>query len=367
LEPNNQPPRLTKQILDNPLLYFQYHLDKARYAKKQLAQVLNKLDNKIKSGKEGCPIPVGNEIDEIEDLLFMYSDSWLSASQAILDNGLGSEQHIKLLGLADSLAYDYPGLPTYPSETYAQLIRENGAKLNSIEKQRAQFWGRVETGLWIGSKAGEAASVALLIITGAGVGFAAYEAATTTGAWAAGKTILKAGAVVGGTLLAQQVADRAMQKADVPEGVRSAIWIAVAIAGFILLRRQVKKAKALQTAPKSRPISPKTGKPVPNVTESPIPAKVKADAKEAIKHINDGTKPSWGGKWGANHGNYEGNLPKVDAAGNPIIYKEYYLPKSPGETTKWGTNRLVVGSDGNAYASTTHYGQSGNPPFVHIE
>ncbi len=56
----------------------------------------------------------------------------------------------------------------------------------------------------------------------------------------------------------------------------------------------------------------------------------------------------------------------LDASGNPITYEEYYLPKSPGDTTKWGTNRLVVGSDGNAYVTTTHYGQTGNPPFVFI-
>jgi len=87
-----------------------------------------------------------------------------------------------------------------------------------------------------------------------------------------------------------------------------------------------------RTGPKVRPVSPKTGKPIPDLTESPIPSKVLTDAQQAVKHINNNTKPSWGGKWGAKHGNYEGNLPKTDGAGNPITYKEYYLPKSAGDT-----------------------------------
>ena len=114
------------------------------------------------------------------------------------------------------------------------------------------------------------------------------------------------------------------------------------------------------------PISPKTGAPIPTPSNSQVPSTVINDAQTAISHISEGTNPGWGGKWGVPHKNLEGNLPKLDAAGNPIAYSEYYLPKSRGDTTKWGANRLVVGSDGNSYSTTTHYGQSGNPPFVHV-
>ncbi len=115
------------------------------------------------------------------------------------------------------------------------------------------------------------------------------------------------------------------------------------------------------------PISPKTGSPIPTSVNQPLPSNVLIDAQQAVKSINSGTRPpGWGGKWAVPHKNLEGNLPKLDAAGKQITYHEYYLPKNPGDNTKWGANRLVVGSDGSVYVTTTHYGQSGNPPFVYI-
>jgi len=117
----------------------------------------------------------------------------------------------------------------------------------------------------------------------------------------------------------------------------------------------------------TRPVSPKTGAPIPNPVESPVPSQVLSDATIAAENINNGTKPSgWSGKWGDPHKNFEGNLPQVDAEGNPITYSEHYLPKDLGDQSTWGANRLVVGSDGNAYVTTTHYGQSGSPPFVYV-
>lgn len=114
------------------------------------------------------------------------------------------------------------------------------------------------------------------------------------------------------------------------------------------------------------PLSPKTGKPIPTAEKSPPGARILQDARIAMEHIQAGTEPPWDGKWGAAHGNFEGNLPRKNAEQKPITYREYYLPKSPGDTTKWGPNRLVVGSDGNVYVTTTHYGQSGDPPFVYV-
>lgn len=119
--------------------------------------------------------------------------------------------------------------------------------------------------------------------------------------------------------------------------------------------------------PRTGPVSPKTKLVIPSPKETTVPSNVLTDAQAAAKAIKSGTRPAgWTGKWGDPHGNKEGNLPRTDAFGNPITYREYYLPKNPGETTKWGGNRLVVGSDGSVYVTTTHYGQSGNPPFVYV-
>lgn len=47
-------------------------------------------------------------------------------------------------------------------------------------------------------------------------------------------------------------------------------------------------------------------------------------------------------------------LPRADAAGRPITYKEYDVhPYQPGVNR--GPERLVVGSDGKAYYTNDHY------------
>lgn len=52
--------------------------------------------------------------------------------------------------------------------------------------------------------------------------------------------------------------------------------------------------------------------------------------------------------------NREGKLPTIDSSGNPIIYKEYDVnPYVPGVNR--GAERLVIGSDGNAYKTVDHY------------
>jgi hypothetical protein len=63
------------------------------------------------------------------------------------------------------------------------------------------------------------------------------------------------------------------------------------------------------------------------------------------------------GKWGAQHGNSEGNLP-------PGGYKEYYV-RPPGGVGGFGSRRIVIHNRTNAiYYSWTHYGENGSPAFV---
>jgi len=47
-------------------------------------------------------------------------------------------------------------------------------------------------------------------------------------------------------------------------------------------------------------------------------------------------------------------LPKSDASGRPITYREYDVnPRQPGVNR--GPERLVVGSNGRAYYTADHY------------
>ena len=47
-------------------------------------------------------------------------------------------------------------------------------------------------------------------------------------------------------------------------------------------------------------------------------------------------------------------LPRQDAVGNPIIYKEYDInPYQRGVNR--GAERIVIGSDGRAYYTSDHY------------
>src|SRR5262249_46291776 len=44
--------------------------------------------------------------------------------------------------------------------------------------------------------------------------------------------------------------------------------------------------------PRQRPVSPKTGAEIPTPSTSPVPRQVLADAREAVTHIRNSTKPS---------------------------------------------------------------------------
>ena len=111
----------------------------------------------------------------------------------------------------------------------------------------------------------------------------------------------------------------------------------------------------------------KHGKPIPSAKSTFLPTDVSVNSRAATQHIKSGKGSPWGsGKWGAQHHNREGHLPRTGVSGKPITYEEYYLPKSAGQPGNFGSNRIVVGSDGNVYATTTHYGQNGGTPFVHL-
>ncbi len=81
-------------------------------------------------------------------------------------------------------------------------------------------------------------------------------------------------------------------------------------------------------------------------------------ASDTLRHIkNTGNPPHRhkGGKTFENDGRQGAQvLPREDASGNPISYKEYDVnPKQKGR--KRGTERVVVGSDGKAYYTDDHY------------
>ncbi|PSJ42216.1 polymorphic toxin-type HINT domain-containing protein [Allosphingosinicella deserti] len=85
-----------------------------------------------------------------------------------------------------------------------------------------------------------------------------------------------------------------------------------------------------------------------------------------LQHIDAGTMPagSLAKKWGTQFKNWAGDLPGNQGPTSP--YAEYRVAPSPG-TSGAGTNRVVVNSQtGEAYYTWTHYGDTGNPPFVQI-
>jgi guanyl-specific ribonuclease Sa len=86
-----------------------------------------------------------------------------------------------------------------------------------------------------------------------------------------------------------------------------------------------------------------------------VPQKAK-DIAEQVKN-NNGRAPDGyqGGRTFKNDGRRKQEvLPKIDSSGNPIVYKEYDVnPRQPGVNR--GSERIVVGSDGNAYYTSDHY------------
>ena len=48
-------------------------------------------------------------------------------------------------------------------------------------------------------------------------------------------------------------------------------------------------------------------------------------------------------------------MPRKDANGNPITYREYDINPAPQNGATRGNERMVVGSDGKAYYTRDHY------------
>ncbi len=67
-----------------------------------------------------------------------------------------------------------------------------------------------------------------------------------------------------------------------------------------------------------------------------------------FKDAGEGTKA--GGEWS----NRDGKLPKTDADGNPVVYKEYDINSKESEKCR-DSERFVRGSDGSLYYTNDHY------------
>ena len=105
---------------------------------------------------------------------------------------------------------------------------------------------------------------------------------------------------------------------------------------------------------------------VPKYVPGTLSAADEAAFAGALSYINAGTKPSGAlaKKWGTQFKNLEGELPGAQGLASP--YVEYRVAPSAGQIGA-GTNRIVVNSQtGEVYYTWTHYGTSGNPPFVKI-
>jgi guanyl-specific ribonuclease Sa len=89
--------------------------------------------------------------------------------------------------------------------------------------------------------------------------------------------------------------------------------------------------------------------PSPNLPRG-VPAKVGM----VLKYIDEHKRAPENYEGGRTFGNFEGLLPKEDADGKPIKYREWDVnPKVPGKNR--GPERLVTGSDGSAYYTPDHY------------
>jgi hypothetical protein len=101
---------------------------------------------------------------------------------------------------------------------------------------------------------------------------------------------------------------------------------------------------------------------VPWITFDNIPSGQEKNAVfDTLAHMDAGTVPTdiRANRWGIPFGNREGFLP----AGN---YREYTVIPDPA-TTNRGVRRIVKEIDTEAtYYTWTHYGNTGNPPFVRI-
>lgn len=97
-----------------------------------------------------------------------------------------------------------------------------------------------------------------------------------------------------------------------------------------------------------------------------LPTAEEAALTDTLSHIDAGTKPTGptGVKWGSKFKNWAGDLPGPKGDASP--YAEYRVAPPPGMNGA-GTLRVVYNSASfEVYYTWTHYGDTGNPPFVRI-
>lgn len=83
-------------------------------------------------------------------------------------------------------------------------------------------------------------------------------------------------------------------------------------------------------------------------------ATVPQEALQVLAYVRAHGEAPPGHVGGRRFGNYERRLPRSDARGRPIAYREWDIhPKRPGRNR--GPHRLVTGSDGRAWYTADHY------------
>jgi RHS repeat-associated protein len=97
---------------------------------------------------------------------------------------------------------------------------------------------------------------------------------------------------------------------------------------------------------------------LPAGAKKPCPPQIPQKANNVLSHVKakNAAPPGYkGGRTFANDGRGGGQvLPKFDAQGNPIAYREFDVnPYQQGVNR--GSERIVVGSDGNYYYTDNHY------------
>ena len=87
------------------------------------------------------------------------------------------------------------------------------------------------------------------------------------------------------------------------------------------------------------------------------PFQVPGNVKRRLQDIDQGTNPP-GCRSAKPYENLDGQLPRTDPTGKPIRYTENDvkpadMKQPPGR--RFGTERIITGSDGSAYYSPQHY------------
>jgi guanyl-specific ribonuclease Sa len=106
--------------------------------------------------------------------------------------------------------------------------------------------------------------------------------------------------------------------------------------------------------PREIPERPAPRKAAGRTSEAPLPPEVASKINAVLDHVDKRGEPMAGYVGGREFQNREGVLPRRDADGDPIRYREWDVnPKISGVNR--GPERLVTGSDGSAYFTDDHY------------